>query len=531
MTLTNWSWLFLILYVGLMVGIGLYAQRRIQHADDFATARGAYGPVFLALAFAASTASGATFLGSPALGYEWGMAAQWSNLLYPIGVYFGVLISMRLIATAGNRFGNRSIPEYLGDRYQSDVIRLLVALLSLVLFFYLAGQLVSGVVMFALFLGLDTNWALAITTTVLLVYVVLGGAHADILTDGLQGAMMLILAVVVIVMTLLATGIDGGFSGLLDNLGAQDEKLLAPVNTATPLYHSWWSIFVIAFAHMPLGLLPHLGNKLWALRSDGDRLQFVKLAFLFGVTLGMLGLGGLLARAHFGDSLYLEGANPNQALPLLFIELFPTWLAALIGIGVLSAIMSTADGLVVSSSQIVANDIYRRTIVPITKPDLTEDELDHRVLQISRVSTVVILLLCMVMAWSLQDTNVALIVWLGVGGMMAAFAGPLMVGALWRGVTKAGAYAGLISGFLTFLVLHAQWIDPDWFAPDLLGGSLHAAATWLYGEGPNPYSCAVLGEIVSVTATVVTSKLTRPLPDAHLQDLFGSSTTDLSPRA
>ena len=46
MSLTAWSWVFLFGYVGLMVGIGVYAQRRIKHADDFATARGAYGPVF-----------------------------------------------------------------------------------------------------------------------------------------------------------------------------------------------------------------------------------------------------------------------------------------------------------------------------------------------------------------------------------------------------------------------------------------------------------------------------------------------------
>ena len=183
MSLITWSWIFLVFYISFMIGIGLFAQRKIKHADDFATARGAYGPFFLALAFAASTASGATFLGTPALSYEWGLAANWGNFLYPIGVYFGILISMRLIANSGNRFGNRSIPEYLGDRYQSEGIRILVSLLSLVLFFYLAGQLVSGVVMFQLMLGLDADWALIITTAVLLFYVVLGGAHADILTD------------------------------------------------------------------------------------------------------------------------------------------------------------------------------------------------------------------------------------------------------------------------------------------------------------------------------------------------------------
>jgi len=501
-----------------MLGIGFYAQRRIRQADDFATARGAYGPYFLALAFAASTASGATFLGSPALSYEWGLAANWGNFLYPIGVYFGILISMRLIATSGNRFGNRSIPEYLGDRYQSDVMRLLVSLISLVLFFYLAGQLVSGVVMFEIMLGLDSDWALIITTLVLLIYILLGGAHADILTDGAQGAMMLLLAVVVIVLTMTGYGIEGGFSGMLDNLEEQDSNLTTPLNPATPLYHSWWSIFVIAFAHMPLGLLPHLGNKLWALDSKGDQMQFVKLAALFGLTLGMLGVGGLLARAHFGDILYAAGANPNQSLPMLFIELFPTWLAALIGVGVLSAVMSTADGLVISSSQIIANDLYRRTIVPITRPDLTAEQLDQRVLAISRVSTLVVLVICMVMAWSLMEVNVALIVWIGVGGMMAAFAGPLVIGALWRGVTTKGAFAGLLGGFGVFIVLHSQILEPTWF----IDTPLFAAVTWLHGEGPNPYSCAVMGEIISITLTFVVSKLTRPLPEDLLNAMFGA---------
>ena len=509
----------MVLYIGAMIGIGLFAQRKIQHADDFATARGGYGPFFLALAFAASTASGATFLGSPALSYEWGLAANWGNFLYPLGVYCGILISMRLIATAGNRFGNRSIPEYLGDRYQSEAIRIMVSILSLVLFFYLAGQLVSGVVMFEIMLGLDSDWALIITTVVLLTYVVLGGAHADILTDGAQGALMLILAVIVIILTLIGYGVEGGFSGMIDDLQRQDPELTRALNTQTPLYHSWWSIFVIAFAHMPLGLLPHLGNKLWALKDQSQRLQFVKLAALFGVTLGMLGLGGLLARVYFGDALYAEGGNPNQSLPLLFVEIFPTWLAALIGVGVLSAVMSTADGLVVSSSQIIANDLYRRSLAPKFHAHLSEEALDQRVLMISRYSTVGVLLITMAMAWGLRDINVALIVWIGVGGMMAALSGPLIIGALWQGVTRAGAYAGLIGGITTFVILHAQLIDPNWFGP----GFFFDTATWLYGEGPNPYSCAVMGEIVSVSLTFIVSKLTQPLPDDHLRALFQGS--------
>ncbi len=530
MSLVAWSWLFLVLYICAMVGIGLVAQRRVTHADDFATARGSYGPVFLAFAFAASTASGATFLGTPALSYEWGYAANWGNFLYPIGLYFGVLICMKLVANAGNRFGNRSIPEYLGDRYQSNGIRVLVSVMSLVLFFYLAGQLVSGLVMFEILLGLSPGWALIITSAVLLVYVVLGGAHADILTDGIQGFMMLLLAVLIMVLFLMGFGLDGGLGSLTETLRTQDENLVTPLNPATPLYHSWWSILAILLAHVPLGLLPHLGNKLWALKDSGGQMQFVRLAFIFGITMAMISIAGLLARAVLGDALYAPGTNPNAALPMLFLEFFPTWLAALIGVAVLSAIMSTADGLVVSSSQIVANDLYRRTWVPYRTargaPVMDEEELDHRVLRISRVATVVVLLLCMAMAWALLDTNIAIIVWIGNGGMMAAFAGPLVVGALWRGVTRQGAYAGLLAGFGVFALLYMQLIDPNWFA----AGMLHSVATWLQGEGPNPYSCAAMGELVSVATTVVVSKLTQPLPQSHIEEMFGSKPAVTAPR-
>ena len=521
MSLITWSWIFLIIYIGAMLAIGVFAQRRVKHADDFATARGSYGPLFLALAFAATTASGATFLGAPGLSYEWGLPTVWGSFLYPTGVYVGVLVAMRLITTSGHRFGNRSIPEYLGDRYQSEGIRVLISIFSLVLFFYLAGQLVSGLVMFEIMLGLSPLWALLITTSVLLIYVVLGGAHADILTDGVQGFMMLLVAVVVIVLFLTGFGVDGGRAGMLgiiDRLAEQDAHLVGALNAETALYHSWWSIVAIFISHIPLGLLPHLGNKLWALKDVSQQKTFIKLAFTFGLTLGMLGLGGLLARALFGDALYAAGANPNQALPLLFIELFPTWLAALIGVGVLAAIMSTADGLVISSSQVIANDLYRRTIVPRLKNPPNAEQLDRRILHISRVSTVVVLFICAALAWALVETNIALIVWIGNGGMMAAFAGPLVVGALWRGVTRTGAYAGLVSGFVTFLVLHTQLLDPAWFGP----GTTHDVVAWLHAEGPSPFSCATLGELASVGFTYAVSKLTQPLPESHVKALFES---------
>lgn len=513
MGLTEWSWVFLAGYIGMMLYFGVVGQRKVGNADDFATARNAYGPMFLAFAFAATTASGATFVGFPGIAYDAGISAIWSVLLYPIGVYLGVLICLHLVSNSGNEFGSRSIPEYLGQRYQSDLIRVLVSLFSLSLFFYLAGQLVSGIVMFEIMLGVSPAVALGVTALVLMIYVVLGGAHADILTDGVQGFIMVMVGLLVTVLFLIGYGIEGGLTGMLDQLEAKDENLVKWINPENVLYHSWWSVLAVLLAHIPLGMLPHIGNKLWALNDASQRRSFIRLAFTFGMVLGMLGLGGIMARVILG-----EDVNGNQALALLFLELFPTWFAALLGVGILAAVMSTADGLVVSSSQIVANDIYRLTIVPRFASHLSEEEVERRVLKISRVATVVIMILCTVLAWRMLNTNVTLIVWIGTGCMMAAFAGPLILGAVWRGVTKAGAFAGLLSGGLVFIITFNAMIDPAWFGP----GMLRDAALWLVGEAPNPWSCAAMGELVSVLTTVLVSKATQPLPEQHMQRLFGA---------
>lgn len=516
MGLIGWSWVFLVVYIGLMIAFGLWGRIKVKNADDFATARHAYGPIFLAFAFAATTASGATFVGFPGIAYDNGFAAVWAVFLYPIGVYVGVWICLKVVSNSGHEFGNRSIPEYLGSRYQSGAVRIMVSVFSLLLFFYLAGQLVSGIVMFELMLGVSPEWALATTAVVLMTYVVLGGAHADILTDGVQGFIMVTIGAALVLMFLTGFGVEGGFSGMVDNLRSQDANLVGWLNPDSALYHSWWSILAILLAHIPLGMLPHIGNKLWALKSPRERRRFIRLAFTFGLTLGMLGLGGLLARAVLGDALLQPGESSNDALALLFIELFPGWLAALLGVGILAAVMSTADGLVVSSSQIVANDLYRLSYVPRYASHLDEGEVDRRVLTISRFSTVGVMVVCTAMAWALVDKNVALIVWVGTGGMMAAFAGPLVVGAVWRGVTRAGAFAGLLGGVAVFSITHAGVIDPQWFGP----GTMRDVAAWLYREAPNPWSCAAMGEFVSVGLTWAVSKLTQPLPEEHLRRLF-----------
>jgi len=510
MTLHSWSWLFLVVYIAAMAAFGILGSRRVANADDFATARRGYGPFVLALAFASTAASGATFLGLPGLTYTYGMSTLWIAFLYPIGIYIGIVICQRTIGVYGNLSGARSIPEYLGERYRSEGLRLSAAVFSLILLFYLAGQLVAGLIMFEMMLGLPQAWALGITTAVLLGYVTLGGAHADILTDGAQGLLMVVIAVAILGLFLAGAG-SGGLGALLEDLRQQDPQLLRWRNPGAAITASAWAFITVAIAHIPLGLLPHIGNKLWALNSESQRNRFVVYAFTFGMILPAITLGGALARGRLGSTLF-EAGGANTALPALFIELLPTWLAALLGVGILSAVMSTADGLVISTSQVFANDIYRRSIAPRIHAHLDRATLDRYVLLISRVVTVLTLLGSAVLAWFVLDMNVVLLVWVGIGGFTAALAGPLVLGTVWRGVTRAGALAGFWTGAVAFVAIHGELVSGAWLDGTFLEGFGH----WFAFNAASPYSAATLGGLASIAVTIAVSRFTVPLPAAHL---------------
>jgi len=503
-----WGWIFLSGYIALMVVCGAIGMRRVRGSDDFATARASYGPWFLSFALVATTASGGTFLGLPGIAYRDGLAGLWYAFIYPFGVYTGIILCARVVTRAGTAFGNRSIPEYLGDRYQSDFLRVASAVYSLLLLFYLAAQLLAGAVMFERMLGMPQFWALVITSAVLLAYIALGGAHADILTDGIQGALMLIIAFAVIGLFLVGYGVEGGLGGVVERLRELDADDVKILNPTSILVGSWWAIFAIWFAHIPLGMLPHIGNKLWALNDQRQQRRFLTITFVFGVLMPGLALGGVLARAILGDSLFAEGQNPNYAIPALFIAVLPTWVAALLGAGVLAAVMSTADGLAVSTSQIFANDIYRRTLA-VGRP---AEEVDRVALRISRIATALVLVVAMGMAWALRATNIAIIIWLGIGGMTAALTGPFMIGVIWQGVTRKGALAGFFTGAGVFIGMSVVAM--------LIGNEVVDYGGW-NKQFLNPFVRATIGGMASALVTLAVSAATERPSEEHLEKVFG----------
>ena len=161
--------------------------------------------------------------------------------------------------------------------------------------------------------------------------------------------------------------------------------------------------------------------------------------------------------------------------------------------GILAAIMSTADSQLLVCASSVSKDIYKNLIKP--------DAEDKKVLQVTRITVIMVALLAFIIAWDPNSSIMGLVsnAWAGLG---AAF-GPLVLCALfWKRTNISGAVAGIVSGGLTVII---------WDYIPLAAGKTLGAATGIYS--------LLIGFFVSLICIVIFSLCTKA-PDAEMLEDF-----------
>lgn len=489
-----WSWVLLIAFVIMMMAFGVIGMKKTHNNDDFATARSSYGPITIALVIAAGIASGSTFMGMPGLAFDLGAPSLWYPLLYPVATVFGMLFFAKAIKEYGDTLGTRTIPEFIGNRYDSNFLRVVLAIISALLIFYIISQLVAAATMFQIMMGVDYKIGILITIVVIGVYVFMGGSHSDIMTDAVQGMLMVLIALVVVVCFALGVGAEGGFSGMINTIQERRPeghfgKLFIPGDAT---YGSLWLVLLLFVAHLPFAIQPHLGNKFMAVKSGRDLKKLLMWTTVFATILPLMGLGGMLAIAVLPGDIDIR---PDAVIPTLFTELFPPFIAAFLAIAVLSAVMSTSDGLVVSLTQLLANDLFRLSIVP--KLNISTEKADRIELNISRIATPIVLIIAAIVALN-PPQYLSIFMWIGIGGIVSSTAGPLVIGSLWKRANKKSAIISLLVGTAAYWIIYLP------FGFDV----------------SNPFAAAGLGVIISMVTMVIAVLLTTKKNEDNLAEVI-----------
>ena len=491
-----------VAYLLMMIGVGIWSMKKTSGANDyFLGGRGLSGPV-AAMSAQASDMSGWLLMGLPGSVYALGTGQAW----IAIGLAIGTIVNWIVIAKPLRSYtivanNSMTLPEFFGNRYHDEKKILLgISSVIIVIFFlvYTASALASGGKLFNSVFGIDYHLALLIGALVILVYTFLGGFLAVCTTDFIQGLLML---VALLVVPIIAWGyVSGDFATLLEKSGVGSSHYMSlmyngdePITLVSVLSNLAWGLGYCGMPHILIRFMA-IKNEKELKKSSTIAIVWVLLSLSLAVFIGVAGRAFLYPIVLGENGAASSESVFIQMIQKLFIDMLPlAFIGGIFLCGILAAIMSTADSQLLVCSSAVSTDIYK----DIIKPDAD----DKTVLKVGRLTTIVVALLAIVIAWN-PDSSVMTLVsdaWAGLG---AAF-GPLVVMSLfWKRTNIQGAIAGLVSGAATVLI---------WDYIPLINGQTIGSATGLYS--------LLVGFIISIIFIIVVSLCTEA-PGQSILDEF-----------
>ncbi len=427
---------FMAAYLAVMVGLGLLArnQRRTESLSEFYLAGRNLGPVVLLLTLYATQHSGNTVLGHPAEAYRIGFA--W---IMNVSFHMAIVVVYLLYAPRLRRIARHHDFVTPGDwvdyRFGSPRLSFLTNLILVVsIANYLLAQLMAmGHVVAGLSGNLVPYWVgVVVLILVIVVYETLGGMRAVAWTDVLQGLMLLV--GLVGLLYVIAPG-PAHWKELTDWLNQN-----APEKTAVPDLHvtTRWISFVLLLGFGG-AVYPQAIQRIYAAKSTRALKRSLQLMiFMPLVTMSIVVLVGLAGIRRFPG---LDRVQADQIMPMLLRELAneSVWayaMAVLVVTGVLAAIMSTADSVLLTLSSILSKDFLGKTLL--------RGAPEERLTQLGKwMSWLIIGPLAWlafsprITLWGLTELKMEILIQVS----------PVFVlGAIWTGLDKRAAFVGMLVG-------------------------------------------------------------------------------------
>jgi SSS family solute:Na+ symporter/sodium/pantothenate symporter len=433
----------LALYVVAVIGVtevARRARRDLTPADHFLAGRG-LGAFVLFLTLYATAYSGNSLLGYPGEAYRRGFSWIMSTgFMMAIIVAFHLLVPKLRPVAVGRGFltpGDWLRHRFGDEPWGRSVLVACAVLMTWALANFLLAQLTAmGHVTSQVTEGLVPFWAGVVgLAALILVYETLGGMRAVAWTDAAQGILMFAGLATLLGWVLSDHGGLGATTRAIAEL--RPEALAVPPAREKS---NWVSTVVL------LGLAsvvyPQAIQRIYAARSGRALARALAwMSFMPLVTTTVVFLIGIAAIPRLHG---LEGVEADTVMPRLLAD----WalaspgfamLAALVFVGALAAIMSTADSVLLSLSSIVAVDLLGR---PATDPATTR--LGKRIASAIMLVAVVTALSPRLTLWRLVELKMELLIQCVPAFLIALHwsrlrAGPTLAGIVLGSVVAGGA--------------------------------------------------------------------------------------------
>ncbi|MFT6069015.1 MAG: SSS family solute:Na+ symporter/sodium/pantothenate symporter [Bacteriovoracaceae bacterium] len=451
------KYLLIFLFIGVTYWLSLKGMRKTSDLKSFSIGKGDMSPYMVGLTLSASISSTATFVINPGFVFTHGLSAF---LHYAVAASLGVAIAFisltKKFRFLGEKQGALTIPHWISTRYKSKELGLLFAVMNLLSITFVVLIMVGCSLLVAGLFPVSQKMALIMVMLFVFSYVLMGGSYAHAYTNTLQGIVMLGISVFLFIY-----GYSQMEGGLINNLEMISPSFASVFNTESSLYYDFFSVFLSSFiVTFALMLQPHILTKVLFLKDDKQVNKFLMTA---------LGTGGIFSLMLFiGFFARFDGLEvPRQdAVVVTYItETFKStiwgqYFTSLVSVGLLAAGLSTLDGILVSLSSMVVNDIYDPWI---------SKKLKLNSLNLSRVVLVVIGLISLFFAWN-PPLLVGLFAQKGVYGLAAASIVPITFGVFFdKSLTAVQVAVCSVGALLLHLYLN------------LFGGVMNPSVSATYG--------------------------------------------------
>jgi sodium/proline symporter len=428
----------LIIYLGLLAAFAVWSRRETETLSGFYLAGKKLPYWVVAFSTNATGESGWLLLGLTGMGYAVGAQAYW----VVVGEVAGIALSWGVISRRLKRLGDETdsitVPDVLAARFNDSwhLIRAVAVVIILAMVTtYVTAQLVASGKALSEFIGMDYKVGVVVGSAIIIAYTFIGGYKAVSYTDVLQGVLMLLGLIFV---PLVAISAAGGWDSVTSNLVAQDPDLVSMFSFAEGM-KGWVGIVSFVAIGLPFLGVPQLLVRYMSARDDTElkKARYVSVGVLLFFTIGAV-TTGIAGRALFPG---LE--DPETIFPMLATELFPPLVSGVLLVIVLSAIMSTADSLLLLASSAIVRDTMQKI--------LGSKKSDKALSGYGKIVTILIGFVAI--AFAIPEAQFifyfVLFAWSGLG---AAF-GPVLICLLYyKKTTRAGVLSGMIAGFLTSVV-------------------------------------------------------------------------------
>lgn len=455
MTPEIFKYLLVAVYVLLVYWLSWLGMRRTRTVEGFSIGNKDMSPYIVGITLAASISSTATFVINPGFVYVHGLSAY---LHYGVAGSLGILTAFLVLTRGFLRLGESSaaltIPQWIYYRYNHRGFSLFFAFINLLSITFVVLILVGCSLLVTGLFPIDQKTALVVVLVFVFSYVLMGGTYAHAYTNSLQGVMMMLVTA-----ALFLQGwkyFHGDFFGALRTIG---QDYASAYNADSNLYFDFFSVFlsgfVITFALM---LQPHILTKVLYLRSERDINKFIGTTVVVGSLFMLMLMIGFYARLSGLEVEAQDTVVREYLLQEFGSSVWGEYVLVFIFITLLAAGMSTLDGILVSLSAMVVNDIVH---------PLAGERYDGLVL--SRWVLVGVGVVGVALAWN-PPPLIGLFAQKGVYGLAAASLVPVLFGVLVRRHIPLWLVAG---SAVIGLVLHL------WF--NLFGGVENPAVSATYG--------------------------------------------------